>query len=541
MVRVEEGGSQRLAAALRALEELELAVEPWLVVDRGAARATERARAPRSGEDRTLRLRPTPSDSRCPRAPEATSTGGEPPPAPPAPSVAQARTAVAADPAACERLVEEALARVRAEPFNAVVHVSCERARREAQALRQRVRGGEIPPLAGVALLHKDILATSGVPTEAGSEVLRGWCPAEDAAAVALLAKAGAVTVGKANTHEFATGVTGTVSAAGPTRNPCNPDRIPGGSSCGSAAAVAAGLVSAATATDTGGSIRIPAACCGVVGFKPTYGRVSRRGVVPFAWSLDHVGTIAASVEDTAALFAVLATGGDGGSRGAVGRRRPGPPAGHPLAGIRYVLAERWLARSTPAVAEAVRAAAAVLDRLGAVRVQADLPEQERWVPAIALATFLAEGGAFHAECLRCCPERYQPATRAFLQQAAAVEAAHYVRAQCARRLLCERLGTLLRRVDLLVAPTLPTGAPPLGAATVSLPEGDVDLRSALTAFTRPFNLTGQPAISLPCGFDDGLPVGLQLVAAVGRDAFLLRAAAAYEHATDRRCRPPTA
>jgi aspartyl-tRNA(Asn)/glutamyl-tRNA(Gln) amidotransferase subunit A len=420
--------------------------------------------------------------------------------------------------------------------LNAFITLCPERAADEAHTVDEVVAAGERPrPLAGIPLAHKDIIATAGVRTTAGSALLLEHVPTDDATVAARLSNAGTVLVGKTNTHEFATGTTGTVSHFGAVRNPWHREHVSGGSSSGSAAAIAAGMVPAATGTDTGGSIRIPSACCGVVGIKPTYGRVSRSGVVPFAWSLDHVGPIARRVRDVAVLLTAM-SGPDPYDRAAAVEPASDLTAGLDagISGLRFAVPQaHFLEHAVAPVATAVRAAADVLEQLGARRVEVELPAELALVGPAAVALFLAEGGAVHRATLADHPQAYCDETRAFLSLAARVSADHYLQAQRLRALLADATARLFQRIDLLVTPTLPITAPRLDQRQVDGPDGPLDVRAAMTLFTRPFNLTGLPALSMPCGFDDGLPIGLQLVSRPFDEAVVLRAAHAYEAATE--------
>ncbi|MFQ5745077.1 MAG: amidase [Acidobacteriota bacterium] len=443
-------------------------------------------------------------------------------------------------------IAERALERIEAlnPRLNAVVTTTAERARSDAARLRDALEAGERPrPLAGVPLLHKDLICTRGIRTTAGSRLLAGYVPAHDAAVAARLANAGTLLVGKANTHEFATGTTGTASCFGPTRNPWDTSRVAGGSSSGSAAALAAGLVAAATGSDTGGSIRIPAACCGVVGIKPTYGRVSRAGVIPFAWSLDHVGPMARSVADVAALLTAMC-GHD--PQDPASAEEPGTDfsisLSESLEGMRFAMpAFQFLELARAEVAGAVREAGKALEQLGAQKVEVEMPAELAEVGPAAVAIFLAEGGAIHATTLEAAAHAYQPETYAFLSLASEVSGRAYLQAQRLRALLAASMAQVFQATDLLVVPTLPITAPPLDARLVDGPEGPLDVRAALTLFTRPFNLTGLPALSVPCGFDaQGLPIGLQIVGRPFEEAAVLCAGHAYQQATDWHHRRPT-
>lgn len=426
--------------------------------------------------------------------------------------------------------------------LNAFITLSPERALAEARAVDEVVAAGERPrPLAGVPVAHKDIIATRELRTTAGSALLRDYVPAEDATVVARLSNAGTTLVGKTNTHEFATGTTGTVSYFGATRNPWNLQHVTGGSSSGSGAALAAGLVPAATGTDTGGSIRIPAACCGIVGLKPTYGRVSRTGVVPFAWGLDHVGPMARRVRDVAMLLTAMA-GHDPYDRASASEPSADFSASldQGIEGLRFAVAEFcFLELATAPVAAAVREAGRTLEQLGARRIEVSLPQELALVGPAAIALFLAEGGTVHHRTLSTHPHAYGDETRAFLTLAGHVTAHHYLQAQRLRGILADHLARVFQTIDVLVTPTLPMTAPRLDDREVDGPQGPIDVRAAMTPFTRPFNLTGLPALSMPCGFQDGLPIGLQLVGRPFDEASLLRTAQAYEAATDWHTRRP--
>ena len=465
-----------------------------------------------------------------------------PPACPPA---AEIVAAIAAGSTTAREALAAAQARVEAcnPALNAIVTLSPDRAAEEARTVDEVVAAGERPrPLSGLPLVHKDIIATQGIRTTAGSALLRDYVPDTDATVVSRLSNAGTLLVGKANTHEFATGTTGTVSHFGAVRNPWNLEHMTGGSSSGSAAALAAGMVCVATGTDTGGSIRIPAACCGIVGLKPTYGRVGRTGVMPLAWGLDHVGPMGRSVADVATLLTAMA-GPDPFDRAGAGE----PAADFSAAldkgvqGLRFVVPDfRFLELATEPVAAAVREAADTLEELGARRIDVPMPRQLDLVGPAAIAVFLAEAGAVHRDTLASHPEAYGRETRAFLSLAEHVSGHAYVQAQRVRAVLADELARVFQSVDLLVTPTLPMTAPRLDAREIEGADGPMDVRAAMTLFTRLFNLTGLPAMSLPCGFDHGMPIGLQLVGRPFDEATLLRAARAYEGATEwHRLRPP--
>ncbi len=534
-------GQRVILDALRRLDDLDLgATEPATVF-----RPVTWAGTPPPGFDLAALATVDETDSPEP-ATSPTSAPPEPESLPAAcPDAARIIESVGRGEQSAGSVFDQAYARAEAcnPSLNAFITWSPERGAEEARVVDEVIAAGERPrPLAGVPIAHKDILATEGLRTTAGSRLLAGHLPSEDATVVARLSNAGTSLVGKTNTHEFATGTTGTVSHFGAVRNPWNLDHMTGGSSSGSAAALAAGMIAAATGTDTGGSIRIPSACCGVVGLKPTYGRVSRSGVVPFAWGLDHVGPMARRVRDLALLLTAMA-GPDPFDRSAATEATVNFAAtlDEGVEGLRFAVPTfQFLELASPAVADAVREAGRTFEELGARRVDVDMPEEIAHVGPAAIAVFLAEGGAVHRNTLAHHPEAYAEETRAFLQLSAHVGADTYLQAQRLRTLICDGMARVFQQVDLLLTPTLPTTAPRLDARTIDGVDGPLDVRAALTLFTRPFNLTGLPALSMPCGFDGELPMGLQLVGRAFDEATVLRAAQAYETATrwhDRR--PP--
>jgi aspartyl-tRNA(Asn)/glutamyl-tRNA(Gln) amidotransferase subunit A len=335
--------------------------------------------------------------------------------------------------------------------------------------------------------------------------------------------------------HEFAYGLTNDNPHTGPTRNPWGLDRVPGGSSGGSGAALAARMVPLALGTDTGGSIRVPAAACGISGLKPTRGRVSVRGVVPLAWSLDHVGPMARSVEDLALLLETIAAPDP---RDRACDARPGPAWSRrldgDLAGLRLGVPRRaFFADLDPDVARAVEDAIAALAALGAVAVDIDPPGLEH--AYTAFHTMLAsEAAAFHQPWLRARPGDYGDDVRRALEQGSLIAAVDFVNARRMQAVIAEGMRETLRGVDLLATPTLPRTAPPIGVPMSREPH------LAWGRLTAPFNLLGMPALSVPCGFDGaGLPIGLQLAGRWHDEATVLRAGHAYQRATDWHRRRP--
>ncbi len=431
--------------------------------------------------------------------------------------------------------------------------VTVDLARRQALKADARLRAGDaVTPLTGIPVALKDVLCTQGIETTAASRILQGYRPPYDATVVHRLAEAGTVTLGKTNCDEFAMGSSTENSGYKPARNPWNLSTVPGGSSGGSAAAVAAGEAIFALGTDTGGSIRQPAAMCGVVGMKPTYGRVSRYGLIAFASSLDQIGPLTRDVRDCALVLQAIA-GSDPLDSTCSARGVPDYLAGldDGVQGMRLgVPSEYFVAGIQPGVERAVRAAAAQLAQLGAHVEEISLPHTEYALPAYYLIApaeassnlarydgtrygFVAHRGAtlieeyqatrrqgFGAEVRR----RIMLGTYAL---SAGYYDAYYVKAQKVRTLIKEDFDTAFRTVDAIVAPTSPTVAFALGART----EDPLAMYLA-DLFTIPVNLAGLPGISIPCGRVDGLPVGVQIITPAFEEARALRVACAFENAT---------
>jgi len=409
----------------------------------------------------------------------------------------------------------------------------------EAELAGRRPRG----PLHGVPIGLKDLFNTRGIRTTGGSKILADFVPQEDATVVARLRAAGAIVLGKLNMHEFAYGPEGLNAHYGQARNPWDGTavRIPGGSSSGSGVAVAAGLVPAALGSDTGGSIRIPAALCGITGIKPTYGRASRAGVLPLAWSLDHVGPMARTAADCALLLAPM-SGHDPADPTTSALPVPDYAAAlsGDVKGVRVGLLRRFfLEAAVPEVREAVEQAARLLQSLGAVIDEVELPSVAH-VASASFAIVASEALAYHAEWMRTRSGDYQPDVRERLRMGAFVSGLHYVRGQQVRALVRAEVDRALATREVLLAPTTPLAATVLGQNEATLGDGGSDVRSALIRLTRPFNFTGHPACSVPCGFTPGrLPIGMQIVGRAFDEATVLRVADAYQRATDWHTRRP--
>jgi aspartyl-tRNA(Asn)/glutamyl-tRNA(Gln) amidotransferase subunit A len=430
-------------------------------------------------------------------------------------------------------LATAALARIeRLDPsLRAFLTLTADRALADARrADAELAAGRDRGPLHGIPIAVKDLFAIAGVPNTAGSLVYRNRVPAFDCAVVERLIQAGAVMLGTLNMHELAYGITSANPHFGAVRNPWNPDRSPGGSSGGSGAAVAAGLVFAAMGSDTGGSIRIPASFCGTVGLKPTYGRVSRYGVLPLGHTLDHMGPLARTVRDAAIMVNAIA-GFD--ARDPASSRRPAedfiPPEGSSIRGLRIGFAESFFfERIEPGVDSAVRAAMARAEALGAQMRPVRVPDPAA-INAVGQIILLSEAAAV-LEPYRKRRELFGADVLALLDQGSLVPATDYIQAQRIRRFMQRSFAKVWGEVDCLITPTTAITAPPIGQATVTVGGGDEPVRPAATRMSRPFNVLGLPALSIPCGLDaSGLPVGLQIAGPPFEEARLLRVGAALE------------
>ena len=406
-----------------------------------------------------------------------------------------------------------------------------------AEAEAAVTAGRPLGPLHGVPLGLKDLYDTGGVRTTGGSRILADRVPTTDATVVRRLREAGMITLGKLNMVEFAYGPEGLNPHYGHARNPWDAGRhrMAGGSSSGSGAAVAAGLVTVALGSDTGGSIRIPCSLCGLTGIKPTYGRVSRAGVLPLSWSMDHVGPMTRSAADCALVLGAMAGYDPADPTSSV---LPVPPYAAALTGdvqgLRVgLLRSFFLEAATPEVRAAVEAAATTLAKSGAVVDEVSIPSV-RQAGAGALAVVATEALAYHAAWLRTRAADYDPDVSTRLMLGAFVTGVHYVRGQQARAVIRREVDEALARHDVLLAPATPIPAPGVEEREAMLGDGPSDIRSALIRLTRPFNFSGHPACSLPCGFTAaGLPIGMQIVGRPFDEATVLRAADAYQRVTD--------
>ncbi len=421
-------------------------------------------------------------------------------------------------------LTEACLARIeeRNDALRAFITVTTDGARADAARAQKEIAGGTYRgALHGVPVSIKDLVDIAGTPTTSGSNVPPRH-PAHDAPVIGMLRRAGAVIVGKTNLHEFAFGTTGDETAFGAIRNPHDPSRSAGGSSSGAAAALVAGMCYGSLGTDTGGSIRIPAAACGVTGLKPTFGEIPTDGVVPLSATLDHVGPLAGSVTDAALLYYAML---DGDAR----VDRLPATAADPL----------WLAAPgayfldvlDPDVRRLFGAARASLEHAGHSVSDVAVAHADR-IADVYLHIVLPEAIWYHAPLLRDHAGKYSPGVRLRLEMGGYVLAEDYLRAMHARTVLRRAVDRALDGVDALLLPALPIGAPPLGAASVDIDGRPQPVRAVMLRLTQLFNITGHPAIAIPCGRGaDGLPRAIQLVGHRGSTERLIQVALAVEHA----------
>lgn len=430
-------------------------------------------------------------------------------------------------------LTESVLGRIDAveERLQAYVTLAGEAARDAAgRAEREIAAGGYRGPLHGIPFGLKDMIDAAGMPTTASSRVRADHLAQTDSTVAGRLSAAGGVLIGKTHTHEFAYGLT-----TPQTRNAWAQDRVAGGSSGGSAVAVAAGAATFALGTDTGGSIRVPAALNGMVGLKPTYGLVPRHGVVALSWSLDHVGPLTRTVRDAALVLAALVghSPQDPASLRTAPTAYPLPPGEGDLTGLRVgIPVNYYFDRVTPEVEAAVRKAHTQLADMGAELVEVEIP-MTRYVQATQWGLMVPEATASHERTLRSVPELYAPDVRILLEAGELVSAGDYLRAQRSRTLMRQAWMGVFDRIDVLAAPTVPMTAAKADQSSVSWPDGTTEsVSDAYVRLSAPANITGLPSLSLPVGLDHaGLPIGMQLVGRPLGEAAVLRTGHAYETA----------
>ena len=418
----------------------------------------------------------------------------------------------------CVRLTEQTLHRIEAEDrYNSFITKTPEQALAEAAELDKELRADiDRGPLHGIPIAHKDLFYTSGIRTTAGSLVYRDFIPTYDADVVSKLKQAGAVSVGKTNLHEIAYGITSKNPHYGFVLNPRDTTRLPGGSSGGSATLVAAGLLPLTTGSDTGGSIRIPASFCGIVGLKPTYDRVSRRGVIPLSFSLDHVGPLATCVEDCALFMNAVEP-----------QTNFNLPALADFETIRVGVPNNfYFDRLDPEVAASVRSVISFMQAAGARITGITVPDPVQMNSAARIVQ-LAETAAFYADNE---PSQFSPQTWDLLQQGRLIAGHDYVNALRIRDVFRRQRDAIWETVDVLVTPTTPTSPPLANQTKITIGGKDEDVRLASTRLVRAINYLGEPALSMPCGeTSEGLPIGLQLISAPFTEPRLLQIAKTLE------------
>ena len=425
-----------------------------------------------------------------------------------------------------EKLTEDCLSKIEElnAKLNAFIRVTAEDALASARKADKEIAAGRyLGPLHGIPVSLKDLIDQRGLPTTAASSVRRDHIAGADADVTTRLRDAGAVFVGKTNLHEFAFGTTSEDSAFGPARNPVDPTRSPGGSSGGSAIAIATGMSLGTVGTDTGGSIRIPAAACGIVGLKPEWGQVSASGVVPLSRQLDHVGPLAASVADAWLLYNAMQKDSE---------QIADSLDAAPLKGLRFGKFSGYLFDRLDAdVERGVLDTIAKLQQRGATMVDVALPHADD-MAAIYLHLVFGDAAEYHARTLMSRPQDYTTPVRLRLEMARYVLAEDYIRALRGKAVITREVERALDGVDALLLPSLAIPAPPIGAVTMPVKGGADAVRTLMLRCTQPFNLSGHPAISIPCGRTrDHLPIGLQLVGHKGRTPALVQAALAAEAA----------
>ncbi|MFJ9715337.1 amidase [Streptomyces sp. NPDC101213] len=443
-------------------------------------------------------------------------------------SLTEASRAVRARELSPVELTESVLARIAAVEgrLGAYVTVTADAALAAAVRAEREISGsGPRGPLHGIPMALKDLIDAEGIPTTASSRVRAGHVAEHDSRVAERLGAAGAVLLGKTHTHEFAYGLT-----TPQTNNAWDHGRVAGGSSGGSAVAVAAGGATFAMGTDTGGSIRVPAALNGVVGLKPTYGLVPRTGVTSLSWSLDHVGPLARTVQDVALVLSATA-GHDPRDPASVSGPVPDRFPGGDLRGLKVgVPRNHYFDRVTPEVEESVRGAIERLAELGAELVDVEIP-MARHLQAVQWGLMVPEATAYHERSLRATPDLYAADVRILLEAGELISAGDYLRAQRARTMMRDAWARMFDGIDVLAAPTVPTTAAEAGQEAVEWADGTTEAVSdSYVRLCAPANITGVPALTLPVGHDRaGLPIGMQLMARPFRDATVLRVGRVYE------------
>ncbi len=422
------------------------------------------------------------------------------------------------------------------QKLNAFVFLNEENAINSAEKATNEISSGYLKgPLHGLPVAHKDLYMTKNIKTTAGSKILENNYPTFNSTVVNKLDNQGMIMLGKLNTHEFAYGPTGEFSSHGASCNPWDLERITGGSSGGSAAAVSARLTPIASGSDTGGSIRMPAACCGVTGLKPTYGRISRHGVIPLCWTMDHTGPIAQSALDCA-MFLQACAGYDKLDK--TSSKKPVPNyldrINDNIEGLKIGIPSNYFFENTQN--DIVKKVEEVLDLFkskGAILKSVEI-DQIEYSASAALAIYLSEATSYHDDNIRKNPELYTDSVRTFLKLGDHILAKDYLAAQRYRTLIGENLKKIFLDVDILVTPGITITAPKIGQSDIEINGENTDVFSTLLHNTEPFDLSGLPAIVFPCGFDkNNLPVSIQLIGKPFDESRILSIANYFQKETD--------
>lgn len=453
-------------------------------------------------------------------------------------SIKEAAGLISAHKVKPSELVEAHIERINAtdDKLNSFVTILSESALHSSFIAEKEIMNGNYRgPIHGIPIGLKDLYDTAGTITTVGSKIYRERLPQEDATVVSKLKEAGAIVVGKLQMHEFALGATSINPHDGPARNPWDTERITGGSSGGSASSVAAGQCMASLGTDTGGSIRIPSALCGIVGLKPTFGRVSRKGVFPLSWTMDTVGPMTRTVEDAALMLNAMVS------------FDPSDPGSSPhetedftsklglgIKGITIGVPQEYFYETTsPEVKEALNSAEKVFESLGAKVIPISIPVLEHSL-AISGTIMLTEAASVHERNLKDRPFDIGDDVRLRLTQGSLYSAVDYLKAQRGRHEFNNQIDKAMETVDILLAPTVGIGAPKIDDKTVVLNGVEYPALALMPRLTRPHNICGLPTISIPCGFtSSGLPIGMQLAGRAFEDSVVIQTANAYENATD--------
>ena len=453
-------------------------------------------------------------------------------------SIKEAADLISAHKVKPSELVEAHIERINAtdDKLNSFVTILSESALHSSFIAEKEIMNGNYRgPIHGIPIGLKDLYDTAGTITTVGSKIYRERLPQEDATVVSRLKEAGAIVVGKLQMHEFALGATSINPHDGPARNPWDTERITGGSSGGSASSVAAGQCMASLGTDTGGSIRIPSALCGIVGLKPTFGRVSRKGVFPLSWTMDTVGPMTRTVEDAALMLNAMVS------------FDPSDPGSSPhetedftsklglgIKGLTIGVPQEYFYETTsPEVKEALNSAEKVFESLGAKVIPISIPVLEHSL-AISGTIMLTEAASVHERNLKDRPFDIGDDVRLRLTQGSLYSAVDYLKAQRGRHEFNNQIDKAMETVDILLAPTVGIGAPKIDDKTVVLNGVEYPALALMPRLTRPHNICGLPTISIPCGFtSSGLPIGMQLAGRAFEDSVVIQTANAYENATD--------